>query len=675
MPRRIADWPIAFRLHLCTLVAVMGLLGLAAYEIPGRASQMQEDRISLLRAVVDTAISSAAHFEAEERAGRMDRASAQAAAAEAIRAMRYKGQEYLWINDTQVRTHMVMHPFRADLQGKDVSELRDPTGFALFTAFSEQVRRSGSGEVSYLWPRPNAKAGDLPVEKLSYVQGFGPWGWVIGTGVYVDDLRQAQRDLFLHGMLIAGFAAAVVGLLTWKVGRGITRPLAAATAATSAMAEGDLKVPVMGGDRRDELGLLARALETFRENGLQARRLEAEAQAERASRERRQAAVSRHTQDFGASISGVMSKLSEAAEQMRRAAEEMAQAVERTRDGTSTTATGAEVSASNLATVAAATEELTASVGEIGRQVAQAAEAARAAVGRAQATDATVRGLAEAASQVGEVVRLIAGIAGQTNLLALNATIEAARAGEAGKGFAVVAGEVKQLAAQTSKATEQISAQVAAIQTATGEAVEAVHEVGEAIGRMDEIAAAIAAAVEEQSVAMQEIASSVQTVARQNDEATRSMRELSKVAEGAGGASRSVLGAAQEVAQVSGTLRSEVDGFLAAMRADDGERRQSKRFPGGGAQAMLRQREGTETPATVRDVSRGGISLVCDARLEAGTEVELVLAGIDGPLAGRVARIGGGALAVVFHQDPLIMKRIDQVVQKVEDGASRAMAA
>jgi methyl-accepting chemotaxis protein len=561
---------------------------------------LEKDRISLLRVVVDTAVAGAVRFEAEERAGRMDRASAQAAAAEAIRATRYSGQEYLWINDTQVRTHMVVHPFRKDLEGKDVSEVRDPTGFALFSAFAEQARRSGSGVVSYLWPRPGAGAGGPPIEKLSYVQGFEPWGWVIGTGVYVDDLRQAQHSLYLHGMLVTGFTAVVVGLLTWNVGRGITRPLAAATAATSAMAAGDLDVPVPGSGRRDELGLLARALETFRENGLKARRLEAEAQTERAARARRQAAMDRHTQEFGASISVVMSKLSGAAAEMHRAAEEMSQAAEHTRDGTTRTAAGAEVSASNLAAVAAATEELTVSVGEIGRQVIQAADATRAAVGRAKKTDATVRGLSEAAGQVGEVVRLIAGIAGQTNLLALNATIEAARAGEAGKGFAVVACEVKQLAAQTAKATEQISSQVATIQTATSEAVQAVREVGEAIGRMDEIAAAIAAAVEEQGAATREIAASVQTVARQNDETTRSMREVSHVAEGAGGTSRSVLRTATEVAQVSGTLREEVGHFLAAMQADEGERRSCH-----GVRATLRPEKGTETLAAVRDVSCG----------------------------------------------------------------------
>ncbi|WP_368044677.1 methyl-accepting chemotaxis protein [Sabulicella glaciei] len=216
-------------------------------------------------------------------------------------------------------------------------------------------------------------------------------------------------------------------------------------------------------------------------------------------------------------------------------------------------------------------EELSASVGEVSHQVAKAACAARDAVARAQATDATVSGLSEAAARIGEVVRMIGDIAGQTNLLALNATIEAARAGEAGKGFAVVASEVKTLAAQTAKAMEEISAQIAAVRGATEEAVGAVREVTAAIGRVDETAAAIAAAVEQQGAATRAIAASVQTVARTTEEATHAMREVAEVAEGAGASGRSVLSAAEDVARISGTLWEEVDRFLSAVRSDGGQ--------------------------------------------------------------------------------------------------------
>ncbi|MBB5692128.1 methyl-accepting chemotaxis protein [Muricoccus pecuniae] len=676
MPRRLSDWPIAARLHLCTLVAVMGLIGLAAYEIRARSTELEEARIGTLRAVVESGASIAAHFEKEERTGRMDRAAAQAAAAAEIRAFRYGGNEYLWVNDAQPSPRLIAHPFRPDLEGKDVSGIRDPNGFALFIAFAEKARQSGSGVVGYLWPRPGAQAGEPPVEKLSFVQGFAPWNWVIGTGVYVDDLRAAQRELVLRGGLIAGAAALVVGLLTWTVGRGITRPLARVTAATAAMAGGDLGTEVPGAERRDELGLLARALETFRENGLKARRLEEAAAAERAARERRHAAMERHTQDFGASVSGVLAMLGKSAEDMRAAAADMSEVVERTRGGAESTASGAEESSRNLASVAAATEQLSASVAEIARQVAQSASATKAAVERAQSTDAAVRGLSDAADQIGEVVRLITDIAGQTNLLALNATIEAARAGEAGRGFAVVAGEVKTLANQTASATDRIGRQIQAVQAATGEAVQSVREMSAAIGEISSVAGAIAAAVEQQGAATREIASSVQHVSRTTEDATGAMREVAKAADRARGSSDSVSTAARDVAGVSGTLRTEVDHFLRAMRSggEEKDRRRYERIPARGVRVTLRSAKlpGAGTEVELKDISRGGAALVLDWEADTGTGLELAFPGVQGPIPARVVRAQGGVVSVVFRQDEESAQRIDRVLDRIGRAAKAA---
>ena len=363
-------------------------------------------------------------------------------------------------------------------------------------------------------------------------------------------------------LLALGFVVA--GGTAWLVIRRVARPLTELAAATERLAAGDLTISVPRTGRDDEVGAVAEALETLRDGSLRAREFEAAA-ADRAGRDVRQAAMARHTQEFGSSVGSVMEALTRSAGVMRATASEMGNAVDRARAGTMSTAEGADESARNLAAVTTATDQLTGSVGEIARQVAQAALAAQEAVSRAQVTDAKVRGLSDSASQIGEVVRLIADIAGQTNLLALNATIEAARAGDAGKGFAVVASEVKQLAAQTARATEQIGAQVTAIQMATGEAVGAVREVGQAIGRMDEVTAAIAAAVEEQGAATREIAASVQTVARQNEVGTRAMREVAGAVAGVDGTTGSVLAAADEVARVSATLRGEVDSFLGAV--------------------------------------------------------------------------------------------------------------
>ncbi|WP_372619083.1 cache domain-containing protein [Falsiroseomonas sp.] len=659
--RRFRQPSLTFRLHLITLVGLVAVLVVAAASNYARIRDLEEDRIAMLRSVAEAASGIVARYAAEEQAGRLPRAEAQRLAAEAVRGIRYGGEEYVWINDMQPR--VVMHPFRPDLEGRDVAGLRDPTGFALFPAFVEAVRREGAGIVGYMWPRPGAaQAAAAPVEKLSWVQGFEPWGWVIGTGVYVDDLRAAQRAAIWTAVAEVAAAAALLFGLVAVLARGIIRPLAAATEATRRIAAGELDLAVPGTERGDECGVLARALEALRAESRRARALEEAATADRMKRDRRQAALDRHTQDFGASISGVMGTLGNSAGAMRKAADEMARTVEATRGSATATAAGAEESARNLSSVAAATEQLTASISEITRQIATAASMAREADGQARATDGTVRGLSDAAAQIGEVVSLISGIARQTNLLALNATIEAARAGEAGKGFAVVASEVKQLAVQTAKATEEIGVQINAMQAVTGQAVGAVREVSERIAQVSEVASAIAAAVEQQGAATREIAGSVQVVTRQNDGAATMMRGVQEAVGGAEANARTVLVTADEVTRVAGALREEVDQFLAAMRGEEGDRRRYERVPGNGLQVRVRAPGRPEASFEVADISRGGLALLRAPDLAPGTEVLLELPGVRHPLGARVARLERDRLALAFRQDPATLALVDQVL-------------
>ena len=386
---------------------------------------------------------------------------------------------------------------------------------------------------------------------------------------------------------------------------------------------------------------------------------------------RKQSAMDRHTQDFGSSVSGVMSGLAAAATAMRSAAEAMAGAAGGVHDEASATAGTAAKSSRDLVSVAAAVEQLTSSVDEISRQIAVAAEVSRQAVQRAEAGQNSIHGLADSTSRIGDVVRLISDIAGQTNLLALNATIEAARAGEAGRGFAVVAGEVKALATQTARATAEIGQQIETLRGATEQSVTAMTEVSHIIGKMDEVTAAISAAVEQQSASTREIASSIQDVSRATAGAVQAMEHVVAVAGDAGAVSRDVSDGAATIGQQAETLRTEVDQFLAAVN-DSGNRRRYERIQTSGAIAGLRTAGREPIRAGLHDLSRGGAALTCEWPQAPGTAVTVDLPSAGGEVAARVVRRDAGGLAVVFSSEATALARIDRALSALQQVARAA---
>ncbi len=331
-------------------------------------------------------------------------------------------------------------------------------------------------------------------------------------------------------------------------------------------ADGDTAMR-LNADRADEFGEVARALAKFRAQLAEVDRLRADQeQAKQAAEQEKHNAMMALADQFDAGVGKVVETVASTSHRMHESAATMTSTAEETNRQSTIAASSTEQAASNVQTVAAAAEQLSSSISEISRQVIQSSEIAANAVVEAKSTNKQIVGLNEASQKIGEVVELITDIANQTNLLALNATIEAARAGEAGKGFAVVASEVKNLANQTANATQEIGTQIGEIQGATQEAVRAIEGISTTIGEINQIAASISAAVEEQGAATREIARNVEQASNGTEEVTRSINSVTKAAGEAGDAASDIHGGVGELADLSTTLKSEVDKFLAQVR-------------------------------------------------------------------------------------------------------------
>jgi methyl-accepting chemotaxis protein len=482
--------------------------------------------------------------------------------------MRYDRSEYFWVNDMHPR--MIMHPTRSKLDGTDLTTSKDPNGKTLFVEMVEVVRKSGAGFVPYQWPKPGE---DQPVDKLSYVKGFEPWGWVIGSGVYADDTAaQVRTALFglLKGVVLA---AGLIALLAVMIGRSIAGKIRHLASVMRRLADGNLQQEIPSVARRDEIGAMAKAVLVFRDNAIARERLEEEAAQTEHEKAKRNGELEASLAAFQSAMRNVVSTVAGNTAEMQRTAEALTSiSTQTSQEADAATAVSGQTS-EHVTMVAASTDQLSSSIQEISRQVQGVAEIVRQGSETATASARQAHAMAEVGERIAAVIGSIQSIASQTNLLALNATIESARAGQAGKGFAVVASEVKMLAGQTARASDEIVARVGEIQATTRHVLAANEQLVTMMHDILTATTAVASAVEQQNAATGDIARSVQVAADGTEKLALNISEVRSGARETEKHAGAVLEVTKAMLSQSSLIEEQLRAFVHALRVGPMDRR------------------------------------------------------------------------------------------------------
>uniref|UniRef100_UPI0030DB7E71 methyl-accepting chemotaxis protein n=2 Tax=Pseudomonas sp. RA_35y_Pfl2_P32 TaxID=3088705 RepID=UPI0030DB7E71 len=532
--KSLRSMSISRRLWLILVVAVLMLLTLGLLMLKQIHDDLYQAKAEKTRHVVEAASGVLDYYRQLETAGTLTREAAQQQALSVVRGLRYEQSDYFWIND--LTPVMVMHPTNPKLDGQNLSAIKDPDGFALFNEMVAIAKAKGAGVVDYRWPKPGAST---PVQKTSYIKLFEPWGWVIGSGVYIDDMQLEFRSQVREASLVGLGIALLMALLVMLIARSIVRPLQETVDAMANIASGESDLTRnLDTHGQDEVTELARHFNAFtaKLRGVIGQ-LQVSANA-----------LGQSSTDLGDNAAQAQSRSQQQSQQM----ELVATAINEATYGVQDVAKNAEHAASEMRDAQAQAQQGQVNIDGSLQQIDQLSATIEQAV-------QVIRTLASESTQIGSVLEVIRSIAEQTNLLALNAAIEAARAGEQGRGFAVVADEVRLLAQRTQKSTAQIQAMIERLQNHSEAAVQVIgdssrasqltieqaglagaslHAIGQALHNLNGLNASIASATLQQAHVVEDInqnvtqaaglSHSTALAAQQSSAASVHLKELSE---------------------------------------------------------------------------------------------------------------------------------------------------